>query len=610
MNDFDRLKHLLLEAEQRRLDGLEQGRAQLSDDLPKLIGQAQQDHPVALAAALAHPVAEALGGAVQARKQQLVDALFPVIMPAIRRSIAEYLRAVSQDLNQIFESSLTWRGLKWRLEARRLGVSYATVALRHSLLYQVDHLFLIQRESGLILDRESVAGLPDLDADAVAGMLTAIGDFVRDSVGAGEAELSSATVGEHLLWVLRGPRANLAALIRGVPPESLKQELIVRLERVHEQYGDQLGVGPEELGSLPGLKEALTPSDLKAIRAEAQVEPSLRPVMLATIGITVLVLAAGVLIWQWQQRVANLVAGLDQTPGLEVTDVSSLPWWSISLQVLRDPLAPVVLPLVQSRLPEHVGVSVREQAIVSAEPAMVLERMRRRLDLPESLTSNITSDRLVLTGTVSPELWRALHSRAQDLAGGVVLDLTGVQADWPAALASLGPWPKDVTASSDGIRTSLSGVASHSWIESVRVLHGRQGWSDLLDLSQLVADRSEELARINRTLRGKSVSFDQGEAGDGLGLDTLADHLAGLLPALESGGLRVRVVCLGLSDPSGAETDNRRLERERAEWLCRGLSARLGNRPDSLWQLVEAPLDLATLRQRAALVQLEWIDPP
>ncbi len=610
MNDLDRLKGLLLEGERERLDSLEQGRAKLAEDLPGLIGQAQRDRPTELAAALAHPVAEALGGAVQARKQQLVDALFPVIMPAIRRSIAEYLRAVSQDLNQIFESSLTWRGLKWRLEARRLGVSYAAVALRHSLLYQVDHLILIQRESGLILDRESVVGLPDLDADAVAGMLTAIGDFVRDSVGAGEGELSSATVGEHLLWVLGGPRANLAALIRGVPPESLKQELIRRLERVHAQYGDQLGVGPEELGSLPGLKDALTPSDLKAIRADAQVEPSLRPVLLATAAITLLVVTAGVAIWQWQQRVATVVAALDRTPGIEVTNVASWAWWSINLQVLRDPLAPAVVPQIQALLPDHVAVSVREQPIVSAEPAIVLERLRRRLDLPETLTTRVTADRLVLSGKVSPETWFALQVRGADLAGGVSLDVSGVEADWGSALASLGAWPKGVEISSDGIRSILSGPAPLNWIEGARSLQGREGWSAWLDLSQLVIDRPGELARVNAALLGKAVLFEQGEAGDGAGLETLSDELQGALRQLEAHGFRVRVRCLGLSDPSGAETDNRRLERERAEWLCRGLSARMGNRPESFWHLVEAPADLATLRQRAAIVQLEWIDPP
>ena len=152
-------------------------------------------------------------------RQVIVDVLFPVIGPAIRKAIAEALRNLVADLNGAIESSFTPRGIRWRIEAWRSGVPYAQIVLKHTLNYGIDHVFLIERDSGLVLDRESAPHLPDLDADAIAGMLTAIGEFVRDSVGRdGGGTLDSARVGEHLLWVVQGPRANLACFIHGVPP--------------------------------------------------------------------------------------------------------------------------------------------------------------------------------------------------------------------------------------------------------------------------------------------------------------------------------------------------------------------------------------------------------
>ncbi|MBK9654189.1 MAG: hypothetical protein IPO66_01475 [Rhodanobacteraceae bacterium] len=215
MSDFDRLREVLLGAERARLDqhdgAIEQARqahATLPEQLPQLLEAAQRgDGREALHRALAPAVAAALGDAVKRDRRTIVDALFPIIGPTIRKAIAEALRSFVGDLNRALEQSLSLRGWAWRFEAWRSRVPYAQVVVKHTLRYRIDHLFLIERESGLLLHRYSAPELPDLDSDAIAGMLTAIGDFVRDSVQAdadSDGGLASATVGEHLLQVSRG----------------------------------------------------------------------------------------------------------------------------------------------------------------------------------------------------------------------------------------------------------------------------------------------------------------------------------------------------------------------------------------------------------------------
>ena len=164
---------------------------------------------------MSEPVAEALGSAVERKRQLIVDLLFPVIGPGIRKAIAEAMRSLVGDLNRALEASLSGRGLRWRVESWRTGVPYPQVVLKHTLRYRIDHLFLIEAGSGLVIHRESAPELSDLDSDAVAGMLTAIQQFVRDSVGTEAATLDAASVGEHLLWVESGraqtSRASCAA---------------------------------------------------------------------------------------------------------------------------------------------------------------------------------------------------------------------------------------------------------------------------------------------------------------------------------------------------------------------------------------------------------------
>ena len=80
----------------------------------------------------------------------LADALFPVMGPAIRKSITETLRGMLESFNEALDNSFSLRGLKWRVEAMRTGKPFAEIVLMHSLLYRVEQVFLIHRETGLV----------------------------------------------------------------------------------------------------------------------------------------------------------------------------------------------------------------------------------------------------------------------------------------------------------------------------------------------------------------------------------------------------------------------------------------------------------------------------
>ena len=113
--------------------------------------------------------------------------------PAIRKSIAETLDGTLQRLNQAFKHSFSWRGLKWRLEAYRSGASFADVVLKHTVVFRVEHLFLIHRKTGLLLEHVAAPEAAAQDPQMVSGMLTAIQDFVRDSFDAGQERRRAAS---------------------------------------------------------------------------------------------------------------------------------------------------------------------------------------------------------------------------------------------------------------------------------------------------------------------------------------------------------------------------------------------------------------------------------
>src|SRR5580698_1981608 len=213
---YEELRHLIIAPEQEELAGIQErldDRARRTQDVSSVVAEAismrrDQHGERALAQALAPTVQETLRESVRRDPHPLADALFPVMGPAIRKSISEALRGMLESFNEALEHSLSARGIQWRLEAFRTGKPFAEIVLMHSLLFRVEQVFLIHRETGLVLNHVVAPSAPAQDADMVAGLLSAIQQFARDSFQSGTTEnLGNMTFDELQIRVVSGPNA-------------------------------------------------------------------------------------------------------------------------------------------------------------------------------------------------------------------------------------------------------------------------------------------------------------------------------------------------------------------------------------------------------------------
>jgi|GEM_PF-5366402 len=209
--------------------------------LPEAIGKSSKKK---LARALGPTLSSAFKDSIEQDPQSLVDAISPIMGPAIRRSISQQIQAMVQSLNTALDHSLSPRGIRWRIEAWQTGKPFAEVVLLHTLVYRIEQLFLIDPNSGLLM--QSVSADPsNEDADLVSSLLTAIQDFTRDSFGhrnehESGSDLQSMKTNELNVWIEHGPDAILAAAVRGEPPLTLRQRMQEVLEQLHVQYGSPL----------------------------------------------------------------------------------------------------------------------------------------------------------------------------------------------------------------------------------------------------------------------------------------------------------------------------------------------------------------------------------
>ncbi|MGB5201730.1 MAG: hypothetical protein WBR56_17700, partial [Sedimenticolaceae bacterium] len=386
------LKSLLLGPERSVLDQL-QTEAQdpevqserVADVLPDALRTANAASPRALSQALEQPVSECIENSVRRNPGFFADILYPVMGPAIRRSITQAMKGLVQQINQALEYSLTLKGLRWRLEAARSGVPFAEIVLRRTLRYRVEEAFLIQTGSGLLIQHLGEETTPARDADAVSAMLTAIRDFARDTMDRDDPEsrLETVDVGDHTLWLIHGPKAYLACAIRGVPAEGLRDELAAVLEKIHRRHAILL----DSFAGDAAQAAPIVPLLQSCLRAEAA-EPSGRrfpwPLLLILFTLTALLAWWLYGLWQadmqaqaeaTQQRAG--VARIAAAPGIVLTD------WRIDagtlyLRGLHDPLTPAPRQLLAELGFSTDGYRLDFRPFESSDAVAALARARRR----------------------------------------------------------------------------------------------------------------------------------------------------------------------------------------------------------------------------------------
>jgi len=191
--------------------------------------------------ALGPIIDEALSHSIRTRPQRIIRAIYPIIGPAIRKSVTRALADMVLALNQILESSLSLRAWSWRFSAWRAGIPYGEYVLLKTLDFRVEQVLLIHRKTGILLHAEHAEGVQAEDPELVSSMLAAISDFVSDSFPGGATDsIENIRVGNFILEIETGPSAILVAAVRGTPSEDVGEALCLALERIHRVFGRDL----------------------------------------------------------------------------------------------------------------------------------------------------------------------------------------------------------------------------------------------------------------------------------------------------------------------------------------------------------------------------------
>ena len=395
-----------------------------------------------LTEALRSTVERTLKESVARDPQVVAEALFPAMGPSIRRAITEYFKTLVQSFDQAMQHSFSVQGVRWRFEAIRTGKSFSEVALLHSLVYRVEQVFLFHRETGLLLHRVVAPEVAAMDADMMAGMMSALQDYARDSFHlAKDDTLKEFEVGELNAWVEQGPKAVLVAAIRGQAPQAYRLKLREVMERVHAVFGKRLDDFSGDASAFDATEDLLVESFASQRREHTMPAPrryftfSLATVVVLFLGWQVFL---GIQDWRWER----FVDVLRDQPGYTITSFHR-GWFRRYYEIrgMRDPQSSDPIELLQKQGLDPALADLQLGRYYALDDELVAKRAAALLAPPAGVRITVESGVLRVRGEAPLDWIRQLETRATMIAGVKSLDTSGLllpgQSDFVKARGEL-----------------------------------------------------------------------------------------------------------------------------------------------------------------------------
>tara|TARA_R110002050_G_scaffold59924_1_gene133380 strand:- start:188 stop:1948 length:1761 start_codon:yes stop_codon:yes gene_type:complete len=349
-------------------------------------------------------IEDSVAHSVMHHSDKLVNSLYPLMGSLVRKSVTSFLADFMEKTNQLIDSSFTIKGLKWRIEAWQTGVNFSQYVASQTFSYRVEHVLLIHRETGLLLNFVDLGKASKGDADLISSMLTAINDFVGDSFldnGNGlKEQLQTVTTDNFNLLIKPGPSALIAAAVMGNPPQAISNQLQVTLEEIHRLYNDELNQFDGDNQSFANSEALLLDcllSEQKKIESSTEKKPWFAWILVFIIAV---IMCLKTFQWWENERLTEKLMMLDNQPGIIVNKIYVHNDKQVEIDILRDPNAIGVSEWLQKQDLTIESLALVEHQYYSLSPEILLVRAQQILAQYSQIQSNWQNEVLNLSGTI------------------------------------------------------------------------------------------------------------------------------------------------------------------------------------------------------------------
>ncbi|MBF0368823.1 MAG: hypothetical protein HQL52_05120 [Magnetococcales bacterium] len=426
--ELDRLRELLMGVDRKQIKNLSDSwndPGQHAHKVAEIISEAiilRSGKDQSIPKALGETITDSIQHTVREKPTLIADIFSPIIGQALHKSIVQAMTEMLHTLNDLLEQSLSFRFITQRFKAWRAGQPYAQYILRQNLIYQVEQVFLIHKETSLLVGHVASESAVTQGPDGLSGMLSTIQGIVRDSFQLAEGDqLKTMKMGDLTLLIQSGPHAVLALAVRGRYPKDLTTLMADAMKSIHILYGQALQTFDGNITHLTPVQSILAGCLKRKDRRENQKRK------MPWLAILLILIVGAIGGWfSYQQHLTQKRAqalwqtNLDRIstePGYAILDWHKSPT-GYQVSGLRDPLArpPRMVLAGLTQPPERIHWQWREY--LSLDEAIQLKRITGLLSPPDTVRMQLDENNLILTGH-APLTWVERAVEKKELLPGV-----------------------------------------------------------------------------------------------------------------------------------------------------------------------------------------------
>lgn len=240
---FDQLQEILLQEDRRKMEYLEEKVEDIADSVDDLRNQMDNikedvsdvkeniDDPDKLgqlieplvdlrmmewkknfADRFGYEIREMVRKEIKDSTSEIIEAIYPVMGDLIKRYVRYQFDGFLDKVNTQVENTFSLKSWRNRIKGWLSGLSNQEVLIQETLASEIEEVFIIHRDSGLLIGFYSNNNIADVDM--MAGMLTAIKQFIAGAFNA-EGNLESISHGKYTILVNDHFKYYVAAVISG-----------------------------------------------------------------------------------------------------------------------------------------------------------------------------------------------------------------------------------------------------------------------------------------------------------------------------------------------------------------------------------------------------------
>lgn len=192
-------------------------------------------------------ITETLKVQIRESRNEVVDALYPILGRMIKKYVKQEVQALSDKLDQQMEAMFSLENLWEYVRVKVLGLKPSVLALRQMEEPEIQEIFVIEKDSGLLIG--SYSRETTVDQDLIAGMLTAIKSFLEDSFSRKAEEVETIQYESYKIQLKNYPRFYVAVVLSGIFTLEFQQRVDDLIDKFVEQTTslEDQGSAPEEI---------------------------------------------------------------------------------------------------------------------------------------------------------------------------------------------------------------------------------------------------------------------------------------------------------------------------------------------------------------------------